>query len=95
MTPDTILRWHRELVAIKWDYSEKRKSVGRPRIRQVIVDLIVRMAKENEGWGYGHIQGALKNLGFQISDTTIGNVLKEHGIEPAPERQKNHLGEGS
>jgi hypothetical protein len=53
------------------------------------------MAKENEGWGYGHIQGALKNLGFQISDTTIGNVLKEHGIEPAPERQKNHLGEGS
>jgi len=88
VSPDTILRWHRQLVALKWDYSDRRKSVGRPRIRQVIVDLIVRMAKENEGWGYDHIQGALKNLGFRISDTTVGNVLKEHGIEPAPVREK-------
>jgi len=88
VTPDTILRWHRQLVALKWDYSDRRKSVGRPRIRQIIVDLVVRMAKDNEGWGYDHIQGALRNLGFQISDTTVGNVLKEHGIEPAPVREK-------
>jgi hypothetical protein len=59
VTPDTILRWHRQLVAKKWDYSERRKSAGRPRIRQVIVDLTLRFAKENPTWGYDRIQGAL------------------------------------
>ncbi|QDU92390.1 Integrase core domain protein [Lignipirellula cremea] len=88
VTPDTILRWHRELVAKKWDHSEKRKSVGRPRIRQVIVDLILRFAQENPSWGYDRIQGALANVGYHISDTTVGNVLKQHGIEPAPDRQR-------
>ena len=88
VTPDTILRWHRQLVAQKWDHSEKRKSVGRPRIRQVIVDLILRFAKENPTWGYDRIQGALANVGYHISDTTVGNVLKQHGIEPAPDRQR-------
>jgi len=89
VTPDTILRWHRQLVAKKWDYSERRKStVGRPRIRIVIVNLIVRMATKNTGWGHDRIQGALKNLGYHVSDTTVGNVLKDHGIEPAPERDK-------
>ena len=63
VTPDTILRWHRQLVAQKWDYSEKRKSAGRPRIRQVIVDFILRFAKENPTWGYDRIQGALANVG--------------------------------
>ena len=88
VTPDTILRWHRELVAQKWDHSEKRKSVGRPRLRQVIVDLILRFAKENPSWGYDRIQGALANVGYHISDTTVGNVLKDHGIEPAPDRRR-------
>jgi transposase InsO family protein len=88
VTPDTILRWHRTLVAQKWDHSDKRKSVGRPRVRQVIVDLILRFAKENLGWGYDRIQGALANVGYHISDTTVGNVLKEHGIEPAPDRKR-------
>ena len=88
VTPDTILRWHRELVAKKWDYSEKRKSVGRPRIRQVIVDLILKFARENPTWGYDRIQGALANVGYHISDTTVANVLKQHGIEPAPDRQR-------
>ena len=60
-TPDTILRWHRMLIAQKWDYSDKRKSVGRPRIRQVLVDLILRFASENPSWGYDRIQGALGN----------------------------------
>ena len=58
VTPDTILRWHRELVAKKFDSSEKRKP-GRPRIRQEIVDAIDRFARENPTWGYGRIQGAL------------------------------------
>ena len=88
VTPDTILRWHRELVAKKWDYSERRKKVGRPRTKQEIADLIVRMAKENPTWGYGHIEGALKNLGITLCDTTVGNILREHGIEPAPERAR-------
>jgi len=88
VTPDTILRWHRELVARKWDHSEKRKSVGRPRIRQIIVDLILRFAKENPSWGYDRIQGALANVGYHISDTTVGNILKAHGIEPAPDRKR-------
>ncbi len=88
VTPDTILRWHRELVAKKWDHSQKRQCVGRPRIRQVIVDLILRFAKENPSWGYDRIQGALANVGYHISDRTVGNVLKAHGIEPAPDRQQ-------
>ena len=66
-TPDTILRWHRQLVARKWDHSHKRKSVGRPRIRQVIVDLILRFAKQNPPWGYDRIQGALANIGYHVS----------------------------
>ncbi len=88
VTPDTILRWHRELVAKKWDHSDKRQAVGRPRIRQEIVDLIVRFAKENPNWGYDRIQGALANVGYDISDSTIANVLKQQGLEPAPDRQR-------
>jgi putative transposase len=87
VTPDTILRWHRELVAKKFDSSDKRKP-GRPRIRQVIVDAIVRFARENPTWGYDRIQGALKNLNYHIADSTVANVLKAHGIEPAPDRQR-------
>ena len=89
VTPDTIMRWHRTLVAQKWDYSDrKNKQPGRPRIRQVIVDLILRFAKDNPTWGYDRIQGALANIGYDISDTTVGNVLKQHGIEPAPDRKR-------
>jgi len=86
-TPDTILRWHRQLVAQKWDYSKRRKSPGRPRTSQEIVDLVVQMASENPSWGYDRIQGALANLGHDISDQTVGNVLKDHGIQPAPSRK--------
>ena len=63
VAPDTILRWHRKLVVVKWDHSQKRKKIGRPRIRQVIVDLILRFAEENPSWGYDRIQGALANVG--------------------------------
>ncbi|MEO2047268.1 MAG: hypothetical protein ABGX16_11930 [Pirellulales bacterium] len=86
-TPDTILRWHRKLVAQKWDYAELRKQ-GRPRIRQEVVDSILRFAKENRSWDFDRIQGALANVGYYISDTAVGNVLKQHGIEPAPARQQ-------
>jgi putative transposase len=80
----TILRWHRTLVAKKWDYSQKRKSTGRPPISPEIVELVVKFAKENTTWDYDRIQGALSNLGRTISDQSIGNILKDHGIEPAP-----------
>ena len=87
VTPDTILRWHRQLVAKKFDSSSQRKP-GRPRIRQEVVDAIVRFAIENPSWGYDRIQGALRNLGYHIADSTVANVLKAHGIEPAPDRQR-------
>ena len=88
VTPDTILRWHRELVAEKWNHADKRKSSGRPKTSKDIEELVVRMAKENPTWGYDRIQGALQNLGHEISATTVANILKANGIEPAPERKK-------
>ena len=86
--PDTILGWYRKLVAAKFDGSKQRRSTGRPRISSKIEDLIVRLARENSGWGYDRIVGALANLGHQVSDQTVGNVLRRHGIEPVPERSK-------
>jgi putative transposase len=87
VTPETLLRWHRELVARKWTFVEKR-SPGRPRIREELVALVVRMARENRGWGYTRIQGAMANLGHKLGRGTIGRILQDHGIEPAPERAK-------
>jgi transposase len=94
VTPDTILRWHRQLVAQKWDYSDRRKKVGRPRVSVEIVELVLRMARENPSWGYDRIEGALANLGHTISDTTVGNILRDHGIEPAPERKRQTAWQG-
>jgi putative transposase len=88
VTPDTLLRWHRELVARKSTFVERRKP-GRPRTVDAIVDLIVRMATENPGWGYTRIQGALANLKYMLARGTVRNILKEQGIEPAPERSKH------
>jgi homeodomain-containing protein len=88
VTPETILRWHWTLVAEKWDYSKSRKKVGRPSIDPEIIELLLQMARENPTWGYGRIQGALANLGYQISDTTVSSILKQHGIEPVPDRKR-------
>ena len=87
VTPDTILAWHRTLVAKKCDGSQQRKAPGRPTIDQEVEALVVRMARENRSWGYDRIVGALANLGYTISDQTVGNILKRHGIAPAPERK--------
>jgi len=88
-TPDTILRWHRELVAQKWDYSQRRKKkIGRPPTSEETTQLVVKLARENPTWGYDRIVGALANLGHQVSDQTVGNILRAHGIEPAPERKR-------
>ncbi len=69
VTPDTILRWHRQLIAQKWTH--KRRSPGRRRIMKVIAELMVQMARENPRWGYTRIQGALQNLGHRVGRTTI------------------------
>ena len=86
--PDTILAWHRKLVAQKFDGSEQRKAVGRPRVDKEIEDLVVQMAKENRSWGYDRIAGALAELGYDISDQTVGNILKRRGLPTAPDRQR-------
>jgi transposase InsO family protein len=87
VTPDTILAWHRRLVAQKFDGSQQRKAPGRPPIDPELEALLVRMARENRSWGYDRIVGALANLGYTVSDQTVGTVLKRHGIAPAPERK--------
>jgi transposase InsO family protein len=85
--PETILAWHRKLVTQKFDGSQRRKTPGRPRIDQELETLVVRMAQENRSWGYDRIVGALTHLGYRMSAQTVGNILKRHGIPPAPERQ--------
>ena len=85
VTPETLLAWHRRLVAQKYDGSGKR-GPGRPRLPGEIEALVVRMAEENRDWGYRRIQGALSNLGHELARSTIAEMLKRHGIEPAPER---------
>ena len=88
-TPDTILRWHRMLVAKKWDYSDRRKKTpGRPPLSDEIRQLVVRMARENPSWGYDRIAGAMQNLGHDVSDQSVGNILKAHGIDPARDRKR-------
>jgi len=86
--PDTILGWYRKLVACKFDGSKVRRRPGRPRIEREVEQLIIRMASENRNWGYDRISGALANLGYEISDQTVGNVLRRHGLPPAPERKQ-------
>jgi hypothetical protein len=78
---ETILGWHRKLVAQKFDGSQQRKPPGRPKIA------VVRLAQANRSWGYDRIVGTLANLGYTISDQTVGNILKRHGLPPAPERK--------
>lgn len=87
VTPETLLDWHRKLIAKKYDGSAHRKP-GRPYTAKEIVALVLRMAEENRHWGYLRLQGALANLGHSLARTTIANILKRHGIEPAPERSR-------
>src|SRR5262249_2467071 len=87
VTPETLLAWHRRLIAQKYDGSACR-TPGRPRTSAEVSKLIIRLTEENRSWGYTRIQGALANLGYTIGRTTIADVLKRHGIEPAPERSR-------
>ena len=86
--PETILAWFRKLVAQKFDGSQRRLYPGRPPIGRKITELIVRMARENSGWGYDRIAGAVAILGHRVSDQTVGNILRRFGIAPAPKRRR-------
>jgi transposase InsO family protein len=85
--PDTILAWHRKLVAQQFDGSQQRKAQGRPKVDPALEALVVHIAQENRSWGDDRLVGALTNVGYTISDQTVGNILKRHGLPPAPERK--------
>jgi hypothetical protein len=82
--PDTLLGWHRRLVAGAWTYP---RGAGRPPLDQQVQQLIVRLARENPRWGYQRIQGELHRLGVQVSATTIRTTLRRHGLDPTPRRR--------
>jgi hypothetical protein len=82
--PETLLRWHRRLVAGAWTYPHRQ--IGRPPLDQDVQQLIIRMAKENPIWGYQRIKGELLRLGVQVSATAIRMTLRRHGLDPAPRR---------
>ncbi len=85
VTPETILRWHRRLIAQKWTFPGRRRS-HRDVMRE-ITELTLRMARANPMWGYDRMQGALANLGHKVCANTIKKILRSHGIDPAPERK--------
>ena len=86
VTPDTILRWHREIVRRRWAARSIRGKTGRPATRRNIKALVLRLARENPGWGYRRIHGELAGLGVQVAASTVWEILKKAGIDPAPRR---------
>ena len=94
VTPDTLLAWHRKLVAQKYDGSSKRGS-GRPPVATEIEALVVRMANENRDWGYRRIQGALSNLGHEIARSTIAAILGRHASSRLQSAAGRQLGKSS
>ncbi|MBL1119776.1 transposase [Streptomyces sp. 110] len=86
VTPDTVLRWHRELLRHRHAKASCPKRPGRPRTVRSIRALVLRLAQENSSWGYRRIHGELASLGIKVAASTVWNILKEHGIDPAPER---------
>jgi putative transposase len=85
VTPATILRWHRNLVARNWDYASRRRP-GRPSTGTSVKALIVRMARENPAWGHRQIQGEMARLGHAIAASTVWEILHAAGVDPAPRR---------
>jgi transposase len=88
VTPATILRWHRDLVARKWDYTSRRRP-GRPSTGPSFKTLIIRMARENPSWGHRRVQGELARLGHAIAASTVWEILHAAGIDPAPRRAES------
>jgi hypothetical protein len=86
--PDTLLRWHRELVRRKWTFNQKHQRVGRPATAPHVVQLVLQLARENR-WGDDRIAGELNKLGYQISHEAVRQILRHHGILPIPQRQRS------
>src|SRR6266576_788539 len=86
VTPDTILRRHRDMVRRRWAARSMRGKAGRPATRRNIRALVLRLARENSGWGYRRIHGELAGLGVRVSASTVSEILKKAGIDPAPRR---------
>ena len=87
VTPATLLRWHRQLVARHWTFRSKSTPAGgHPRVAAVIRELVVRMARENPTWGHRRIHGELVGLGFQVAPATVWNILRRAGLDRAPRR---------
>ena len=89
--PETILGWHRKLIAMKFEGSKGRSVVGRAPTAPAIAELVLQLARENRSRGYRRIVGAIGNLGHVVSHQTVANLLKRHGLAPAPERGKRML----
>jgi transposase InsO family protein len=90
-TPDTLLRWYHRLIAQKFDGSRHRRPLGRPRVPEEVEQLVIRLAEENQTWGYRRIQGALANLGHYIDALTVRNILRRHHLDPAPTRRRTGM----
>ena len=86
VTPDTILRWHCDVVRRRWAAGSLRGKTGRPAIRRTIRVLVLRLAREDSAWGYRRIHGELAGLGVGVSASTAWEILKKAGIDPAPRR---------
>jgi len=86
VTPDTILRWRRDIVRRRWAARSMRGKTGRPATRRNIRALVLRLARENPEWGYRRIHGELAGLGAKVAASTVWEILKNAGIEPAPRR---------
>jgi putative transposase len=88
--PETLLHWHRRLVARRWTYPHRRP--GRPPIRREVRELVLRLARENPSWGYLRIVGELRKLGVPVSATSVRNILAGAGLPPAPRRDRQSWG---
>src|SRR5713226_1106935 len=88
VTPDTLLRWFRALVAKKWTFA-RTNPVGRPPVDPELEKLVIKLITENPTWGSNRIVGALDNLGFKVSDSSVDNIRRRNGFDPAPVRGKN------
>ena len=94
VTPGTILRWHRDIVRRRWPLSRQGRS-GRPATHRKVRSVVLRLARENESWGYRRIHGELAGLGIAVAPSTVWQILKNAGIDPAPRRNGTWLGRSS